>query len=318
MVTHRNRPFEKPALSIPDQVELLRGRGLVVNHVARAEHCLRLISYYRLRPYWLPFESRAQHDGDHIFRKGATFEDVLTLYGFDQQLRRLVLDGIESVEAALRAQWVHHMATTHGPHGYLTKSLYHNTTRYGEAKTLLTQGFRRSNDTFAEHYRETYTSPPLPPAWMAAEVMSFGQLLAWMVNLKHRQDKQAIAKPFGLDECVFTSFCWQLKDVRNICTHHGRLWNRRFGNTIKRPRKPVELAQAIQGADQRRLHNTLAILNHLLGVVAPETPWRERIVHLITGCPLVDSARMGFPRDWRTRPPWGALPPCHGTTQGTN
>ncbi len=108
-----------------------------------------------------------------------------------------------------------------------------NTTRYGEAKTLLTQNFRCSNDTFAEHYRETYTSPPLPPAWMAAEVMSFGQLLAWMVNLKHRQDKQTIAKPFGLDECVFTSFCWQLKDVRNICTHHGHLWNRRFRNTIK-------------------------------------------------------------------------------------
>ncbi len=58
----------------------------------------------------------------------APFEDVLTLYGFDQQLRRLVLDGIESVEVALRAQWAHHMATAHGPHGYLTKSLYHNTT----------------------------------------------------------------------------------------------------------------------------------------------------------------------------------------------
>ncbi len=137
VVTRRKRPFEKPALSIPDPVERLRGRGLVVNHVARAEHWLGLISCYRLRPCWLPFESRAQHDGDpiFIFRKDATFEDVLTLYGFDQQLRRLVLDGVESVE--------------------------------GEAKTLLTQGFRRSNDTFAEHYRKTYTPahPCRQPGW---------------------------------------------------------------------------------------------------------------------------------------------------------
>ena len=197
------------------------------------------------------------------------------------------------------------MATTHGPHGYLNENLYHNTTRYGEAVDWLTRQFKHSRDTFAEYYRETYTGPRLPPAWMAAEVMSFGQLLAWMINLERRRDKQAITRPFGLDECVLISFCGQLKDVRNICAHHGRLWNKRFGNTIRRPKQPVELAQVIQGAEQRRLHNTLAILNHLLGIVAPETPWRERIVQLINGCPLADPIRMGFPADWRTRPPWG-------------
>ncbi|KKZ13990.1 MAG: DNA-binding protein [Candidatus Synechococcus spongiarum 15L] len=300
------RKFEKPAISISDQVALLKRRGLVVKDVAGAEHCLTLISYYRLRPYWLPFEIRAQDDGDHAFREGTTFEDVLTLYRFDQHLRRLVLDGIEPVEVALRAQWAHYMVTTYGPHGYLKEHLYHCATRYGQAVDVLTKQFRHSEDKFAEHYRQTYKSPPLPPAWMAAEVMSFGQLLAWLLNLEHRQDKQAITRPFGLDQSVFTSFCGQLKDVRNICAHHGRLWNRQFEKSIRLPKKkPVELAQAIQGAKQRRLHNTLAILNHLLGIVAPETPWRERVTQLITDCPLADPLRMGFPTDWRIRPPWG-------------
>ena len=300
----RRHLFEKPAISIPGQVVLLRRRGLVVNHVARAERCLERISSYRLRPYWLPFEIQSQHDGDHAFRKGATFEDVLTLYLFDQQLRRLVLDGIEPVEVALRARWAHHMATTHGPHGYLNMDLYHDATRYRTAVDMLTRQFQGSQDTFAQHYREMYDSPPLPPAWMAAEVMSFGQLLAWMVNLEHRRDKQAITRPFELDERVFTSFCGQLRDVRNICAHHGRLWNKRFGNTIRCPTRPVELAQAIQGAEQRRLHNTLAILNHLLGTVAPKTPWREQVVHLINGCPLAVPISMGFPVDWQIRSPW--------------
>lgn len=136
-----------------------------------------------------PFEIRAHRNGDHAFREGATFEGVVTLYRFDQQLRRLVLDGIEPVEVALRAQWAHHMATTHGPHGYLNENLYRNTTRYGEAVAMLTRQFEHSQDTFAEHYRKTYTSPQLPPAWMAAEVMSFGELLGWMTNLKLRRDK---------------------------------------------------------------------------------------------------------------------------------
>ena len=205
----------------------------------------------------------------------------------------------------LRAQWIHCIATTHGPHCYLDKSFYSDESRYRTAVNNLAEQFERSKDKFAEHYRSTYDSPLLPPAWTAVEVMSFGQLSGWVLNLKHHRDRQAITRPFGLDERVFTSFCWQLKDIRNICAHHGRLWSKRFRNTVTLPRQPVELAQAVQGAEQRRLHNTLAILNHLLGIVAPETPWWERIVQLITECALADPIRMGFPTDWRTRSPWG-------------
>ena len=169
------RKFEKPATSIPDQVALLKRRGLVVKDVAGAERCLTLISYYRLRPYWLPFEIPAQHDGDHAFREGATFEDVLTLYKVDQHLRQLLLDAIEPVEVALRAQWAHYMAMTYGPHGYLNSRLYRYTSCYGTAVNKLTKQFERSKDKFAEHYRETYTSPGLPPAWIAAE----GSLSNW-------------------------------------------------------------------------------------------------------------------------------------------
>ena len=202
----------------------------------------------------------------------------------------------------------HHMAMTYGPHGYLETSLYRdedkNRERHEKAKDNLIEDFKRSRDTFVKHYRETYTSPQLPPAWMAAEVMSLGQLSKWLADLKRRKDRQAIAKSFKLDERFFISFCHQLTQVRNICAHHGRLWNRQFTVTIQCPKRPAELAQAIRGANERRLHNTLAVLNHLLGIVAPAMPWREHVVQLISDCPLVDPVRMGFPENWRTRPPW--------------
>jgi len=114
------------------------------------------------------------------------------------------------------------MAITHGPHGYLKASLYSD------------------KDTFAEHYRKTYTSPRLPPAWMAAEVMSLGQLLKWISALKQREDRQAIAKSFGVDERFFTSFCHHLTHVRNICAHHGRVWNRQF--TMRRQCRGEDLS----------------------------------------------------------------------------
>ena len=41
-----------------------------------------------------------------------------------------------------------------------------------------------------------------------------------------------------------------------------------------------------------------------LKTVAPETPWRERVVQLINGRPLAAPISMGFPVDWQTRSPW--------------
>jgi len=295
--------FTKPATSIDDQIALLRRRGMVIDDEARARHYLKHISYYRLRAYWLPFEIPA-NDGDHAFRAGTNFVDILNLYVFDRQLRLLVLDAIERVEVALRGQWAHHMAMTHAPHGYLAQHLYTRADRHARAVTLLTDEFRQSKDTFAKHYRDKYTSPPLPPVWMAAEILSFGQLSKWIYNLKRRSDRQAIARPFGLDERVLSSFAHHMSYIRNICAHHGRLWNKRFTVTMAIPKSPGKLPVAMRGAQGRQLHNTLVMLDYLLSIIAPDSEWRARMVALIDGCPLADPASMGFPEGWRGRSAW--------------
>jgi abortive infection bacteriophage resistance protein len=296
--------FEKPAVSVPDQVELLTRRGMTVGDEAQAQHYLNFISYYRLRAYWLPFEVPAANNGDHAFLDGTTFEDVLTLYIFDRELRLLVLDAIERVEVALRAQWAHHMAMTHGPHGYLEQGHYSVIRHHAKDVTALEKEFNRSEDTFAIHYRDKYTSPKLPPVWMAAEVMSFGLLSKFYGNLRTRADRKAIADPFALDEAVVTSFAHHISTVRNICAHHGRLWNKRFTVTMTTPRFPAKLPVAMRDADPRYLHNTLVTLDYLLALIAPGNEWKQRLVALIDGCPLADPASMGFPTDWRVRSVW--------------
>lgn len=296
--------FEKPAVSVPDQIELLKRRGMIVGDEAQAQHYLNFISYYRLRAYWLPFEVPAANNGDYAFRDGTTFEDVLTLYIFDRELRLLVLDAIERVEVALRAQWAHHMAMSHGPHGYLEQGHYSVIRHHAKDVTDLEKEFNRSDDAFAIHYRDKYDSPKLPPVWMAAEVMSFGLLSKFYSNLKTRADRKAIADPFTLDEAVVTSFAHHISTVRNICAHHGRLWNKRFTVTMTVPKYPAKLPVAMRDADPRYLHNTLVMLDYLLALIAPDNEWKQRLVALIDGCPLADPASMGFPADWRARAVW--------------
>lgn len=299
--------FTKPALSLNDQIALLERRNMAVPDHARAAHYLRHISYYRLRAYWLPYEMPAAAEGGHAFTPGTAFDDALSLYIFDRRLRLHVLDAIERIEVSLRAAWAHHLAMTYGPHGYLDPSLY-DREHYNKAIIALRQEIERSRDTFMIHYRQKYDEPELPPVWMTAEIISLGQLSKWLGNLKHRADRRAIARPYGLDERVLRSFAHHMTHVRNICAHHGRLWNRQFTVTATLPRYPADLAQVLNTSEatSRRLYNTLAMIVWLLRIIAPGSAWKEGLLDLLAACPQANLAAMGFPRNWRAMQAWGA------------
>lgn len=296
--------FTKPSLSIVDQIARIEERGMAVPNHALAAHYLRHISYYRLRAYWLPFEDVAPAEGDHKFKVGTCFDNVLALYVFDRQLRLLVMDAIERIEVSLRGNWAHHLAMKYGPHGYLEAALYARADRYAQAFTGLIDEIERSKDTFIVHYKNKYDDPEHPPIWMTAEVISLGQLSKWLGNLKLRADRQAIAKPYGLDEKILVSLAHHVTYVRNICAHHGRLWNKQFTVTMAVPNSPAALKLAMNAASARRLYNTLAVLGYLMGIIAPGTHWRQQLVDLMDSCPLADPAAMGFPANWKNLPAW--------------
>lgn len=295
--------FEKPSLSITDQIALLERRGMAVPDREAAEHYLRHISYYRLRAYWLPLET-ATDDGDHRFDDGSCLTQAVRLYMFDRELRLLVMDAIERIEVSLRGGWAHHLATKYGPHGYLDPTLYDRADRYAKAYSGLLEEIERSKDTFIVHYRTKYDDPEQPPIWMTAEVMSLGQLSKWMGNLKHRQDRQAIARAYGVDEKILVSIAHHLTYIRNICAHHGRLWNKQFTVTMTVPNAPFGLRLAMNPASTRKVYNTLVAIGYLLNLVAPGSDWKARLVALIEQCDLASPPAMGFPDNWRNIEFW--------------
>jgi abortive infection bacteriophage resistance protein len=87
--------FDKPALSIADHIQKLKDRSLIITHEASASFCLSNISYFRLSAYTGPFY--VPNREDHLFKSGTKFEDILSLYTFDRELRLLLLDRYPSV-----------------------------------------------------------------------------------------------------------------------------------------------------------------------------------------------------------------------------
>lgn len=302
------RTYAKPSLTIDQQIAHLRAKGMHIADDAAAEYWLRHVSYYRLSAYWLYFEFPKGQNGPR-FRPGTSFDKVTSLYDFDRILRRLVMRGTEHVEVALRGSWAYQLAQLGDGHSYLDANLYADRKEFHKNLAKLAGEIGWSRETYIKHYRDSYDNPALPPVWMVAEMMSFGQLSRWYSNLADRALRNRIAAPLNLPETVLVPLIRHVTDVRNICAHHGRLWNRRFLQPPKLAQKPLDLRSSLdQAATQApaRLYNGLTMIAHVVRTVAPDSSWvGDLAVHLKTH-PTDDLAAMGFPEDWEHRPLWSA------------
>lgn len=295
--------FNKPPLTVPDQISLLQGRGMAIADEARATRVLQHINYYRLRAYWLPFETPPT-DAEHAFRPGTDFDNVVGLYVFDRKLRVLLLEAIERVEIAMRTHWAQVLAERYGSHAYLQGHLFQKAAIYDACLQNVDDELRRSKETFVQHYRDKYTQPSRPPIWAISELLTLGQFSKWLGNVKLRNDRQAMAYRLGLDEVVVCAFAHHLTHVRNLCAHHCRVWNRKLTFTMTLPKRPAELAAQFNTSEDRRIYNTLIMLTWCIRTISPDTTWPNRLRTLLsTGTPAGLKA-MGAPPDWASKATW--------------
>ncbi len=299
--------FSKPPLKVPDQIDLLKGRGMRFADEERAARVLHNVNYYRLRAYWLPFEAydaAKPADTEHAFKPGTDFDAVVSSYVFDRKLRILLLEAIERVEIAMRTHWAQVLAEKYGAHSYLQMGLFHNQSMYSQCLKSLDEELERSKETFVKHYLDKYDQPSRPPIWAICELLTLGQLSKWLGNVKLRNDRQAMAYRVGLDEVVVCAFAHHLTHVRNLCAHHCRVWNRKLTFTMTLPKRPSELALQFNASEDRRIYNTLVMLAWCIRTISPDTTWPTRVRTLISERTAGEISAMGAPLDWAGRATW--------------
>ncbi len=111
--------YTKRPLTFDEQVQQLVDRGLE-GDPATIRNRLQSVNYYRLTGYLYPYRIQ----GSDNFVPGTQFETVWEQYAFDRRLRLLVMDAIERIEIAVRAQLAyHHAHTYHDPFAYATQPI---------------------------------------------------------------------------------------------------------------------------------------------------------------------------------------------------
>ena len=289
----KKRKFTKPALQVFELIAFLEGKGLILGDRIFAERCLKYIGYYRLKIYTRPFEDRHKR-----FISGSSFEDIVDLYNFDRRLRLHCLDAIERIEVALRSHIINIVGITGGPHFYYDEKFFQNK----GAVTKIRRRAELGRHLSIAHYKNQYDAPHLPPIWCIMEACTFGDLSHWYADLDITYRKK-IASGFGFHETICVSWFRSLATLRNVCAHHGRLWNADLH--VDKPIKAKRWAADLQ--ENTKPYSRFVVLAALLDEIDPGANhgWRPRMIDLINDRPpFVQLSAMGFPDDWREREVW--------------
>lgn len=240
------RHYQKPPLSLAEQIQKLKHRGLVINDDALATSCLSTIGFYRLSAYFIPFEDKNNTVVQHAFLPGTNFDQILFLYVFDRRLRLLILEALERIEVAVRTGWTNALTTSTGDsHAYMKSEYFKNPHEHLKHLNRVTSDVLDSKEQFVSSYRKKYVKPFLPPTWAVAETLSFGGLSLWYSNTQNNHVKKQVSDSFNIPTVeLMEGVLEALTVLRNICAHHARCWNREY---VKR--LPL----------LKRLRNTLAI-----------------------------------------------------------
>ena len=266
---------------------------MIIPDREHAAHYLRHIGHHRLSSYWRPFLLQSTHSTDHVFQKGVDFGHVIAYYTFDGYLRSTLTEALGQIEVSARALWAGQLAAEGGEKAHLNPNLFTGQ-EYRKNLPELEQSYQR----IAERGNPDWNDATI---WEVTEAMSFGQLSKWYGTVADRQIRRAIAKSYHVNPRILLSILRNLAHLRNICAHHGRLWNRSLRTGLVVPNAVASYCN-VNAEDQ--LYNRLVIIAFLVGIIDPENYWKSELVDLMDAYRIIDKDRMGFPANWMDLEVW--------------
>ncbi|MDF1848566.1 MAG: Abi family protein [Parvibaculaceae bacterium] len=315
--------YKKPYLSITEQINLLKTRGMEISDQQKAERYLNHIGYYRLSAYWYPCRE-VDPSNEHVrldaFKASTNFADVVDLYVFDKRLRLLFLDAIERIEVSLRTAIALEIGAA-SPWAYLDPKIYkknftvkpgvQSQSQFEKWKNKLSNQQVVSKESFVTHFSKKYPKSELP-IWIAVELWDFGMLSKLLSGLDPKHSR-AISNSYGVAQRPNLVPAWirSLNIVRNICAHHARLWNRMSPFEVKSVHGDgISTLEHLRGddVDRKRTYAAAAVMQFLMKEISSDSSWSNRLSALIETFPSTDHFRLsdaGFPENWKAESLWG-------------
>lgn len=206
----------KQATTIEEQITLLKDRGMDIPDEKKASEILMDIGFYRLGFYAFPFEESFPEltNRTHKYNDNTTFTDVVDLYYFDYDLRKILTYYLNRIEVNLRT-FITYTISNHyknSPTWFvdsdIMKSQYVAVFEDKVYKTI------RENPVIKRHHTK-YINDRYAPAWKTIEFMTLGNICSLFSNLKDTNLQRSIAQHYKCGLGVFSTI-WKQSGLLEI------------------------------------------------------------------------------------------------------
>lgn len=216
-------------LSFSKQMELFKSRGMTVSEEQIQNPVkVQTIGYYKLKKIAMPFydyRTKTYHD--------ISFNQVITRFYLDKNLRIHLLHAIEKIEISLKVN-ISYILGEMGPFEYLNfqrwTSMNHQSDSnrtFGENKFI--NGIKKSAKKAMSGNHDlqdsiNFNDKNMPTVWLACDLLMMGGI-KWMIDEMSPTKLIKLANCYDCTPNQLKSWVGLVAYARNICAHNGEMVN---------------------------------------------------------------------------------------------
>ena len=219
--------------TLDEQIEILKGRGLVVNDIDKATSLLLRENYFFINGYRHIF---MKNHKDNSFIKGTKFEELYAVFQFDRSFRNILFKNLLIVENNLKSIIAYTLSKKYGikEKDYLKPSNFSQDSKKIRQVNDVLNKIRRQiklngrQHSATLHYLSNYGYVPL---WILVKLLSFGMINELYAILKP-EDELLVAQYYNLDVETLGIYIGLLSNYRNLCAHEDIVFDHKTQKEI--------------------------------------------------------------------------------------
>lgn len=302
---------EKVFKNIDEQVEILKGKGLIINDENYASDVLLRENYFFLNGYRHVFYNSF---GEKKFIPGTTFEELYALFVFDRRVRNIMFKNLLIVENNYKSFFSYVMSRKYGykEKDYLNpRNFDQNSNKSRQISDLLRKLKRQIRINGGQHkatmhFIQNYGYIPM---WVGVKVLSFG-LISEMYSVLKSDEKQAIADMYNINSEELMIYLPILANYRNLCAHEDMLYNNKTQRSVPDSKYHkllnIEKVDMEYAQGKNDIFGLIIILKHLLSKddfkmmmneIIYEIEYLDAKIDTISISVILE--KMGFPENYK-------------------
>ena len=302
---------DKQFKNLDEQIEIFKYKGLEIEDEEYAKEVLLRENYFFLTGYR---HMLMQKNNPKNYIKGATFEELYSIFLFDRQFRNLIFKNLLIVENNAKSIFSYQLSKKYGykENDYLKPANFDMSPEKSRQVNDLIKKMKRQvrvngyQHSATMHYLNNYGYIPL---WVLVKVLSFGIISEFYTILK-QEDKIAISRIYNIDVDDLSNYFSILANYRNVCAHEDILYENKTQRNIDNTVYHILLGIPKKDGEYTMGKNDLFALIIILRQILSNDDVKNLIVeldkiienlsfnlHSISIDVVLD--RMGFPTNWK-------------------